>query len=89
MSRLVALLTLCCALASPTFAEGPVYPNDVQAVLDRAAKSCRDEGGTGTEFSAEDIQKIELTGDGRDDYIVHLQNTKCAEREAVFCGTGG
>jgi hypothetical protein len=89
MSRLMLLLAIWCALALPAAAQGPVYPKDVQAVLDRATKFCRDEGGTRTEFSAEDIQKIDLTGDGRDDYIVHLQNAKCVEREAVFCGTGG
>jgi hypothetical protein len=89
MIRFVALLAMSCVLAMPALAQGPAYPRDVQGVLDRAAKFCREEGGTGTEFSAEDIQKIDLTGDGRDDYIVHLQNAKCVEREAVFCGTGG
>src|SRR4051812_44540574 len=89
MIRLVAVWTLCCALASPVVAQGPLYPKDVQAVLDHASQSCREEGGTGTEFVAEDVRKIDLTGDGREDYIVHLQNAKCAEREAVFCGTGG
>jgi len=82
------LLAASCALGVPAAAQGPAYPKDVQAVLDHAAKSCREEGGTEMKFSAGDIQKIDLTGDGRDDYIVHLQNAECAEREAVFCGTG-
>ena len=89
MKYLLLLLATSCALCVPAAAQGPAYPKDVQAVLDHATKSCREEGGTGTEFSAEDVRKIDLTGDGRDDYIVHLQNTECAEREAAFCGTGG
>ena len=89
MKYLLLLLATSCALGVPAAAQGPTYPKDVQAVLDHATKFCREEGGNGTEFSAEDIQKIDLTGDGRDDFIVHLQNAKCGEREAVFCGTGG
>jgi hypothetical protein len=89
MKSSLLLLAMSWVLAMPAAAQGPVHPKDVQAVLDHAAKSCREEGGTGTEFSAEDIRKIDLTGDGRDDYIVHLQNAKCGEREAMFCGTGG
>jgi hypothetical protein len=77
------------ALALPAAAQNPVYPKDVHAVPDRGAKFCVEEGGKGTEFSAEDIQKIDLTSDSRDDYILHLQIAKCAEREAVFCGIGG
>src|SRR4051812_19551712 len=88
MNRLM-LLAICCALAWPASAQGPAYPKEVQAVLDHAAKFCRKEGGTGTEFSAEDVRKIDLNGDGRDDYIVHLQNAKCAGHAATFCGTGG
>jgi hypothetical protein len=89
MKYLLLLLATSCALGVPAAAQAPAYPKDVQAVLDRATKFCREEGGNGTEFSAEDIRKIDLTGDGRDDYIVHLQNAHCAEREATFCGTGG
>ena len=89
MKYLLLLVAASCALGVPAVAQNLAYPKDVQAVLDHATKSCREEGGTGMKFSAGDIQKIDLTGDGRDDYIVHLQNTECAEREAVFCGTGG
>jgi hypothetical protein len=89
MKYLLLLLAMSGALSVPAAAQSPAYPKEVQAVLDHATKSCLEEGGTKTEFSAEDIRKIDLTGDGRDDYIVHLQNAQCAEREAVFCGTGG
>lgn len=89
MKQVLLLLAVSCTLGVPAAAQGPGYPKDVQAVLDHATKSCREEGGTGMEFSAEDIRKIDLTGDGRDDYIVHLRNATCAERESVFCGTGG
>jgi hypothetical protein len=89
MSRLMLLLAMYCALALPATAQSPVYPKDVQAVLDRAAKFCLDEGGTPAEFSAEDVHKVDLNGDGRDDYIVHLQNATCPGSLGAFCGTGG
>jgi hypothetical protein len=89
MKFLVLLFAMSCVLATAATAQGPAYPKEVQAVLDRAAGSCREQGGTETKFSTEDIRKIDLTGDGRDDYVVHLQNAECGEREAAFCGTGG
>ncbi len=35
------------------------------------------------------VRKIDLTGDGREDYIVDFRDTKCGERETAYCGTGG
>ena len=35
------------------------------------------------------MRKLDLTGDGRDDYIVDFRDTECADREAAYCGTGG
>lgn len=33
--------------------------------------------------------KVDLTGDGRDDYIIDFHETECVGRAAFFCGTGG
>jgi hypothetical protein len=35
------------------------------------------------------VRKLDLTFDGRDDYIVDFHDTECAGRQAVCCGTGG
>jgi hypothetical protein len=83
------LLLAAMGLATPAAAQSPAYPKDVQAVLDFAKKSCLDDGGERVEFSDQDIQKIDLNGDGRNDYIVHLQNAECPGNLGAFCGTGG
>jgi hypothetical protein len=35
------------------------------------------------------VRRIDLTGDGREDYIVDFRDTKCGDRETTYCGTGG
>jgi hypothetical protein len=35
------------------------------------------------------IRKLDLNGDGRDDYIVDFHETECGGRASFFCGTGG
>ena len=35
------------------------------------------------------MRRIDLTGDGREDYIVDFRDTKCGDRETTYCGTGG
>ncbi len=89
MRRLLLSLAICPGLMAPALAQSPSYPKDVQAVLDSARKSCMDDGGTSVEFSNEDVRKVDLNGDGRDDYIVHLQNAECPGNLGAFCGTGG
>jgi hypothetical protein len=89
MNRVLLWLAISIGLAAPAFAQAPAYPKDVQAVLDFAKKSCLDDGGERAEFSDKDIEKVDLTGDGREDYIVHLQNAECPGNPGAFCGTGG
>ena len=48
----------------------------------------RQEGGAVT-FAPDTVRKVDLTGDGRDDYIVDFRDAVCADREAAYCGTGG
>jgi hypothetical protein len=40
-------------------------------------------------FAADTVRTLDLTGEGRDDYIVSFHETLCAGFEAAFCGTGG
>lgn len=88
MLRLL-LFAITMGVAIPALAQTAAYPKDVQAVFDFHRKACMDDGGTDATFSDEDVRKVDLNGDGRDDYIVHLQNAECLGNLGAFCGTGG
>jgi hypothetical protein len=64
-------------------------PSEVSKTLQAARDECAQEGGERVTFAPDTVRKIELTGDGRDDYIVRLRDTRCHGREYAFCGTGG
>ena len=86
--------TLTTMIASAPGEEAPAfdekaYPPDVQAALQHAHKTCKDEEGVRVTFAADTVRKLDLTGDGRADYIVDFRDTHCEEREWVYCGTGG
>jgi hypothetical protein len=90
-----ALILISCLLAAPAAAQTPAapsYPKEIQAALARQNKHCLDEGrGKGATFGADAVRKIDLNGDGRDDYILDLDDasTTCDGFESLFCGTGG
>jgi hypothetical protein len=69
------------------------YPPEVQAVLDAARAECREAGDGETKgdikLGRKIVRKLDLTGDGRPDYIVSFEDTTCTEFESYFCGTGG
>jgi hypothetical protein len=99
MSPLKLMLVIPAALAAgsalaqepakpPAFDAGN-YPPEVRKALRYADEECaRQEGGAVT-FAPDTVRKVDLTGDGRDDYIVDFRDTVCADREAAYCGTGG
>ncbi|WP_162308562.1 hypothetical protein [Bradyrhizobium symbiodeficiens] len=37
-------------------------------------------------FAPDTVRRIDLTGDGGDDYIVDFSETKCGDRETTYCG---
>ena len=92
MRCLIVLLTMLTAAARADDAK-PVYPADnppaVQKALRYAHEECESQGGGAVSFAPDTVRKIDLTGDGRDDYIVDFRDTKCGERESIYCGTGG
>lgn len=92
MRYLILLLTLVvtCARTDDATPFNPAdYPPGVQKAVRYANEECdRQEGGEVT-FAANTVRKIDLTGDGRVDYIVDFQDTKCGDRETTYCGTGG
>ena len=65
------------------------YPPGVQKALRYANEACESQGGGTVAFAPDTVRRIDLTGDGRDDYIVDFRDTKCGERESTYCGTGG
>lgn len=74
-------------------AEPAKYPREVQSVLDAARAECRGAGEGETKgdirLGRRIVRKLDLTGDGRADYIVSFEDTTCTEFESYFCGTGG
>ncbi|MCP3389545.1 hypothetical protein NLM27_12250 [Bradyrhizobium sp. CCGB12] len=65
------------------------YPPGVQKALRHAVEECDSQGGGKVAFTQDTVRKIDLTGDGRDDYIVDFSDTQCGNRETTYCGTGG
>ncbi|OAF12153.1 hypothetical protein [Bradyrhizobium neotropicale] len=65
------------------------YPSEVQKALRYANEECDSQGGGQVVFALDTVRRIDLTGDGRDDYIVDFRDTKCGDRETTYCGTGG
>jgi hypothetical protein len=75
--------------AKPAAFNERAFPSEVRKALQDARDECRREGGKRVTFAADTVRTIELTGDGGDDYIVRLRDTRCHGREYAFCGTGG
>jgi hypothetical protein len=61
----------------------------VQKALRYANEECDSQGGGAVTFAPDTVRKVDLTGDGRDDYIVDFRDTRCGERKSIYCGTGG
>lgn len=61
----------------------------MQTALRYANEECDAQEGGKVTFAPNTVRKIDLTGDGREDYIVDFQDTKCGDRETTYCGTGG
>lgn len=61
----------------------------MQKALRYANEACESQGGRAVAFAPDTVRRIDLTGDGRDDYIVDFHDTKCSEHESTYCGTGG
>lgn len=93
--RFHLILALAVVAAGPAAAEAPKpfnpadYPQGVQKALHYANVECESQGGGAVTFAPDTVRKVDLTGDGRDDYIVDFRDTKCGDRETTYCGTGG
>jgi hypothetical protein len=65
------------------------YPIEIRKALSYGPEECKRQGGGKVTFASDTVRKIDLNGDGRDDYIVSFRDTKCEGQLAVYCGTAG
>jgi hypothetical protein len=65
------------------------YPAEIRKSFDAAVKECREADDGKVTFADDTVRSVDLTGDGRQDFIVSLENATCSTFESVFCGTGG
>jgi hypothetical protein len=92
MMRKVSGLALGCVLLSAALsaaAQGTVVPARAKLAIDAARKACRQANGLRLTVKPEAVRGIDLTGDGRPDFIVDFEQVECERRENIFCGTGG
>jgi hypothetical protein len=100
MVRTIATL---CVIALSAFAAGSAlaqdktpppfkasdYPVAVRKALSSAVLNCRAADGGKVTFAPNTVRRVDFNGDGRDDYVVHLEDATCSTFESIFCGTGG
>ena len=48
--------------------------------------ACRRAGGSRVTLSVNVVRKLDLNGDGRDDYIVDFHEAECVGRASFFAG---
>lgn len=65
------------------------YPVEIRETFTHAVKACKEADDGKVTFAADTVRKVDLTGDGREDYIVSLEDASCSTFESIFCGTGG
>jgi hypothetical protein len=95
--RLAALLVLAllgCGTAiaqdvAPRPFKATDYPIEVRKALSGAVIRCREGDDGKVTFAPDTVRKVDLTGDGRDDFIISYRNTKCSSFPFIYCGTGG
>ena len=89
IAALVAGNALAQEPAKPQPFDASAYPAEVRKALRYANEECPAEEGGKVSFAPDTVRKLDLTGDGRDDYIVDFRDTACSQRASAYCGTGG
>ena len=88
----VTLLIFAATLSTASAQEK--YPREIEKIFETARKECRRDmagadANTTATFKPTAVRKLDLTGDGRDDYIVDFGQASCDDNHAFFCGSGG
>ncbi len=87
MIRLSLILSLCLSAAAAQ-AETEL-PDPLRAVLSERVTDCEGfESGT-LELEADAIQRVDLTGNGEDDWVLDEFHLRCSSAASMYCGTGG
>lgn len=75
--------------AAKSFFKMSDYPAEVQEALKYGPEECKDQGGGEVTFAPDTVRKVDLNGDGRDDYVVSFEDAQCSTYATAFCGTAG
>jgi hypothetical protein len=79
---------LAVVLVSPLPALAAPYPPPIAAAVREREKACTDQGGRPA-ASARFVRRVNLDGDGKDDFIIHDGLFRCTKGTPGFCGSGG
>jgi hypothetical protein len=87
--KTILLTTLLLTHAIPALADEAELPAEMQAIIGRRTVECSAfENGV---LSLDDgaVQRVDLNGDGEDDWVLDEFFFKCSSAASLFCGTGG
>ena len=76
-------------LSLPALADETELPPELQAIVGQRTVECNafEDGVLSLEEGA--IQRIDLNGDGEDDWVLDEFFFRCSTAASLFCGTGG
>ena len=90
MVKPAILLAAALLAAVPAAAlDEKTLPREIRAAFDKFRRDCVKAGGKEVSFKEDAVRTIDLNGDGRPDYIVDFDDSKCDAFEPLYCGTGG
>lgn len=89
----LALISLAaCSLQATVYAQTAPkpWPREVQAVYDQLKGECRTEGGKFVPDRAGFATQVEVTNDGKPDWVIEYSATRCTTSGySAWCGTAG
>lgn len=65
------------------------YPIEIRKALSYGPEECKRQGGGRVTFAPDTVRRVDINGDGRDDYVVSFEDTECPGQPSTFCGTSG
>jgi hypothetical protein len=91
LAPLAAALACATAAAQDTakVLDPHAYPPALQQSLQGLQNACRKAGGGDVSFAPDMVRALDLTGDGRTDYLIDLGDADCHDIAGFYCGTGG
>jgi len=84
--RAALCLGMLLAIAAPALAED--WPAAIKAELDDRQAYCKDQGEE-AKIGATFLRRMDLDGDGREDFIMDDAGFGCTKGAPPYCGSGG